>query len=178
MTAEKENVSNLSYDELFERYGRLIYKFTTYNIDGFTHDDIYQELCIVLVKCQKMFVPGLMKPGQTKPAKFSSYFVSALRWKMQHLMYRATKRMGVWQSMLDLGDEDEQARALESVIDPHAELDLNEMMFRLDLLQLPAKMQTRCEQIINMRRRRVVLRARDDELVRETKVALVGYNNS
>ena len=173
MTATKEDVSNHSFEELLEQYGRLMHKYCAYSIDGFSRDDIYQELCIVLVKCQKQY-----DPTHESTAKFSTYFVSAMRWKMQHLMYRATKRMGVWQSMLDLGDEDEQARALESVIDPHAELDLNEMMFKLDLLQLPAKMQDRCQQIMNMRRRKVVLRARDDELVRETKVALVGYNTT
>ena len=170
------SVSNLSYDELFEQYGRLIYKFCDYTIDGLTREDIYQELCIVLVKCQKKFIPGHMSKKQTKPAKFSTYFVNALKWKMSHLMYRAGKRIVVWQSIHDQGDDETQHKLLEGPSDPHADQDFEEAMFNLDLLKLPAKMQERCHQIMNMRRRNIVLPARDEELIAEVKRTLVGYN--
>lgn len=171
MKGNRESVRDLTFEDLLERYGRLMLKYCRYSIDGYTHDDIYQELCIVLHRCQFMW-----DPTHPSAAKFSTYFVNAMKWKIGNILFRATKRMGVWCALDD--EDDERVAMLERLFDPDAEIELDDTIFRLDLAKLSLRAQERCRKIMAARRLQdITFRVGDGALVREIRNALVGYNS-
>lgn len=52
-----ENIKDIPYDELEERWTAMLHKFAKWNIPGMEYEDILQELRIVLFNAQKSFKP-------------------------------------------------------------------------------------------------------------------------
>lgn len=167
------NVRDLAYEELFKQYGRLIYRYCAYMIPGLDRDDLFQELSMVLVRCQQLF-----NPDHARGAKFSTYFVNAMKWKLGNLRYRATKRIDVWLSLEDsLVAPDGQQTGRMHEADPRADAALNEAILELDLVDLPPKALERCRTLMHRRNvKGLTFRIGEGDLVREVQTALEGYN--
>lgn len=168
-----DDVRDLVFEDLFKLYGRLIHKYCRFSIDGFTYEDIHQELCIVLLRCQQLY-----DPAHPRSAKFSTYFVNAMKWKIGNLLYRTTKRLSVWNSLEEAEDE-ERSRMVGRLhlTDTVAELELDEAMLRLDLSKLSPKATERCRKIMGLKRMKgLAFKIKDRRLIEEIKQALVGYN--
>lgn len=124
MIDEGLSVNDVPLEQLLQRYRGMILRFCSYKIPGYDHEDIYQELCLVLLKCRRGYRDGL-------GTKFGTYLYNALRNRVWHLNYFHRKRLSVWQQESPL-----RPQAALVPRDPMAEADFRDV----DLADLRARL--------------------------------------
>lgn len=83
------DVASVPFEQLVKEYESLLHRYANWQIPHYDHDDLMQELRLVLWKTQRRFDPALMQPNQKQPASFRTYLLRAVRSRMgrlQHMM--------------------------------------------------------------------------------------------
>lgn len=108
---QEVDISTLPFTDLEEECKGLLVKHASWRIPGLDFDDVYQELLLVLWKCQRSFTPGRIGEMTGKPVKFTSFLTRALVNRLGQLGAYARRRGRVWYQLA----EDDTRVAVEHI---------------------------------------------------------------
>jgi hypothetical protein len=80
-----EAVRGLAYEELLLRLEPLIYKYSRWNIPGYTQEDLAQEIKLIIFLCQDHYHPDKHVGYAGRPSGFINFVITSIEhrfWKL------------------------------------------------------------------------------------------------